>query len=185
VSRQRGLAGDMIEGMRQQRIDPGRAQQYRTAPPPQQAYQSQAPYQPRITKYTSYVNEPSGYAPPPQQQSLAYQPPAQQQAPQQSSGTQPTVIYYDPETGNITGGNHAVQPAQQQQPQVISYPQGGQQPQMFSFPGQQPGQQQGFVLPQGLQGMMMMQQPAPAQQAQPIVIPGSWCSPTGQVHQLG
>jgi hypothetical protein len=175
VSRQRGLAGEMIDGMRQQRVAPGRAQQYRNMPPPQPSYPPQHPsqLQPRITKYTTYVSEPKGYPAPPTQ-NVSYQPqPQQSVTPQVPAGSH--VIYYDPATGAVTGSN-----APQATQQVAAPAPQATMPQMFGFPQ---GMQMGF--PQGQQGFSwpgMMQQP---QQQQPIVIPGSLYTANGGVVPLG
>ena len=134
---QRGMAGEMIDDIRQQtrqRMVPTKAQNYRSRPPQQQ----QPPSEPNIRRYRTVVNEPPGYLPPTQggQGYTSQQPVVQQVAqPQQSSSTpQQITLYYDPQTGAIqnpnqtstTNSQYGVQQAaaqQQQQPVYLSYQQ--------------------------------------------------------------
>jgi len=169
-----GMAREMIDDVRQQtrqRINPARAQNYRSRPPPQ----IQPQVQPRITRYRTVVDEPQGYMPPTQAGQGYY---AQQQVAQpQQNNVQPqqVTLYYDPQTGAIQNPNqgataqYQVQqaPAQQQQPFYMGYQQQAQPAQQVAYqqaaPGYQP-QAQTYMMPQGY---MMPNY----QQQQPIVIP--------------
>jgi len=192
-----GRAQELINDVRQRAqraVEPAREQRYRAGPPrpPQQYQQPQQPQQPRITKHTTYVDEPAGYLPPnqartqgyaqqgysQQQQPVVIQAPQQQQQQQQSS-QQPIVLTYDPATGAInqpaaqTQQQYAVQAAAPAaQPVMYAYQQPQQQQQPMVSYLQQPmaGYQQqpmAMAYPQ-MQGYMMPQMQNPAQ---PIVIP--------------
>lgn len=168
-----GMARDMIDDIRQQtqqRINPARAQNYRTRPPPQM--------QPNVTRYRTVVDEPMGYAPP-TQQGYSTQPMMQQAQPQQNFVTpQQATLYYDPQTGVIQNPNQTATPqygVQQnaspaQQPMYLSYQQPSQAAPTMGYQQAAPaaGYQQpamGYAMPQGY----MM--PQYGMQQQPIVIP--------------
>jgi len=184
-----GMARDMIDATRQQvrqNINPARAQNYRSRPPPQM------PAQPKIMRYRTVVDEPAGYVPPSQTgQGYSTQQVAQQ--PQSNVTPQQVTLYYDPQTGVIQNPNQATTPqyaVQQpaapaaQQPMYLSYQQptqaqptmayqqmapaaGYQQPMAYQQATQQP--QMGYQFANGMpQGYMM---PQYGMQQQPIVIP--------------
>jgi len=192
---QPGRAQQLIDDVRQRayrNVGQERAPRYRSAPPPEarQQYgpppdarqQYGPPRQPRITKKTTYIDEPAGYVPPGQQGYSQQQPVVIQAAPQQQqqqSSQQPIVLHYDPATGAIQQPaaqqpqqQYAVQAAAPAQPQVVyAYQQQQQQPATYAY--QQPYQQQvpmtmAYPQMQGMQQAYMMPQ---QNQGQPIVIP--------------
>jgi hypothetical protein len=155
----------------QGQIYQGQAQVYQQQQQPQVYQQQQQPQVYQQQQAPVFQQAVQQQAPAVQQQAAttAY---AQPQAANQPQNLQPTIIYFDPATGQMTSTTGG-QPGA---PQVVSVPQGQPQaaaPQVMA--SNQPQQQQPYSFPQypGMPNISYGQPAAQPAQQQPMVIPGS------------